>query len=61
MNGQLEDVEVKDDNEDPDSDNNDKGNNNNTVNWLDYRTEGKNTTEDKLKGQIEELGKIRRI
>ena len=62
LNGQLENVEVKDDNKDPDSDNNDKGNNNNTVNWLNHRTEGEKTTKDELKNQIEELvKKIRRI
>jgi len=36
LNGQLEDVEVKDDNEYPNSDNNNKDNNSNTVNWLDH-------------------------
>ena len=55
LNGQLEDVEVKDDNEDPHSDNNNKGNDNNTVNWLDHKTEGEKTAKDELKGQSEEL------
>ena len=34
LNGQLEDVEARDDNEDPDSDNNDEDNDNNAMNWL---------------------------
>ena len=55
LNCQLEDVEVKDDNKDPDSDNNDKADNNNSVDQLDHRTEGKKTPKDELRGQVEEL------
>ena len=40
LNDQLEDIETRDDNEDPDSDNNDGDNDNNTINWLNPRTEG---------------------
>ena len=44
LNGQLEDVEAKDDNKDRDSDNNNKDNDINTMNWLNHETEGKKTT-----------------
>ena len=50
LNGQLEDVKAKDDNEDSDSDNNDEDDNNNAVNWLDSRREEEKTTKDELKG-----------
>ena len=55
LNGQLEDIEARDNHKDPDIDNNDKNNDNNAMNWLDRRTEGEKTTKDELKGQIEEL------
>ena len=44
LNGRLEDIEVKDDNKDRDSDNNNKDNDINTMNWLNHETEGKKTT-----------------
>ena len=36
LNGQLEDIEAKDDNKDRDSDNNNEGKDNSTVNWLNH-------------------------
>ena len=40
LNDQLEDIEAKYDNKDPDSDINNEDNSNNAVNWPDHRIEG---------------------
>ena len=50
LNGQLEDIEAKDDNKDPDSDNNDKNIYKNGVIWPSHGTEGKKTTTKQKQG-----------